>query len=116
MTETPTRREVIEYLLKEIEQGKPYLIVGLDHPEIPTIHNFYPKKYYRTIEHLGFGLFEGSTEHGFFHFDGGGAMHHNHFTDGGWISYTPLRVQNTEVLKDLGYDFEKVAKILKSLL
>jgi len=112
----PTKREVIEHLLKQIEQGKPYLIVGLDHPDIPTIHNFYPKKYYPTIEHLGFGLFEGRTEHGFFHFDAGGAMCHNHFDNGEWISYSSLRVQSGEVLKDLGYDFEKVTKALKSLL
>jgi len=118
----PTKREVIEYLLKQIEQGKPFLIVGLNHPDIPDIHNFYrrnPEKadrYWRSIEHLGFGLFEGRTEHGYFHFDGGGAMHHDHFDDGGWISYSSLRVQNAEVLKDLGYDFDKVVKALKSLL
>ena len=41
---------------------------------IPGIHDFYPKRYYSSIEHCGFGIFEGRTEHGRFSFDGGGAM------------------------------------------
>jgi hypothetical protein len=120
MTEqTKTRREVLEHLLEKLEKGEAVLIVGLaDDKRIPTIHNFYPKKYWESIEHHGWGFFEGKTEHGTFSFDGGGAMIHHSWNDGKsprWISWSPLRA-NQEVLKDLGYDCEKVATILKNII
>jgi len=110
-----TKKEVLAMLLEKVEQGKPVLIVGLNDLRIPTIHNFYPKKYYESIEHRGFGFFEGRTEHGTFSFDGGGEM--NHYDLGGdWISWSPLRPENPEVLKDLEYDFEKVKTALKEMI
>jgi len=103
-------------LLQKVEQGEPVLIVGLNDPRIPTIHNFYPKKYYESIEHHGFGFFQGKTEHGTFSFDGGGAMNHYNLDGGGWISWSPLRSENPEVLKDLEYDCEKVASVLRGVI
>ena len=111
-----TKREVLSYLLKLLESGKPVLIVGLKDKRIPDLHNFYPKKYYETIRHLGFGFFEGRTEHGTFSFDAGGAMQHHRFDDGTWIAWSHLRVENREVLKDLGYDCGKVASALKEII
>lgn len=107
---------MLKELLAMLEKGEPILIVGLDRVDVPTIHNFYPKKYYETIQHLGWGFFEGRTEHGKFSFDGGGAMHHHHFGDETWLSWSPLRVDNPEVFKDLNYDCEKVGKILKGII
>jgi hypothetical protein len=103
-------------LLQKVEQGEPVLIVGLNDPRISTIHNFYPKKYYESIEHRGFGFFEGKTEHGTFSFDGGGAMHHYDLDDGVFLSWSPLRADNGEVLKDLGYDCEKIASVLRDII
>ena len=113
------KKEVLTYLLMEwLEKGNPVLIVGLDdsNPDIPTIHNFYPRKYYESIEHYGWGFFEGKTEHGTFSFDAGGAMHHHRFDGGGWLSWSPLRTSNAEVLKDLGYDFNRVKSALKIII
>lgn len=111
-----TKKEVLALLLQKVEQGDAVLIVGLNDPRIPDIHNFYPKKYYTSIEHCGFGFFEGKTEHGTFSFDAGGAMDHYNLEGGGWISWSPLRTQNPEVLKDLGYNFEEVKKTLKEII
>ena len=115
-----TRREVLEHLLEKLENGEAVLIVGLGEfdKRIPDIHNFYPKKYWESIEHHGWGFFEGKTEHGTFSFDGGGAMVHYSWEDGEspkWISWSPLRA-NREVLKDLDYDCEKIANILKTII
>jgi hypothetical protein len=103
-------------LLQKIEEGEAVLIVGLDDARIPDIHNFYPRKYYTSIEHLGYGFFEGKTEHGTFSFDGGGAMHHHDLSNEGFISWSYLRTENAEVLKDLLYDFEKVKSALKEII
>jgi len=111
-----TKKEVLVMLLQKVEQGESVLIVGLDDPRIPNIHNFYPKKYYESIEHQGFGFFQGKTEHGTFSFDGGGMMCHYDLDGGGWISWSPLRSENPEVLKDLEYDFEKVKTVLKEII
>jgi len=111
-----TKKEVLAMLLQKVEQGKAILIVGLNDPRIPTIHNFYPRKYYESIEHQGFGFFQGKTEHGTFSFDAGGAMNHYILDGGGWISWSPLRPENLEVLKDLEYDFEKVKVALKEII
>jgi len=99
-------------LLKEVQEKRAILIVGLDNGNIPDIHNFYPKKYYESIRHLGFGFFEGTTEHGDFSFDAGGAMRHHSFEDKTWLSWTSLRA-SYDVLNDLGYDFEKVETALQ---
>jgi len=111
-----TKKEVLAMLLQKVERGEPILIVGLDDSRIPTIHNFYPKRYYESIEHHGFGFFEGKTEHGTFSFDGGGAMNHYTLDGDGWISWSPLRPENPEVLKDLGYNFEEVKTALKEII
>jgi len=72
---------------------------------IPTIHDF-AGKYHSTVQHRGFGWFEGSTEHGKFDFDAGGLMESARDEDGTWLAFTQLRA-STEVLADLGYDFKK---------
>lgn len=110
-----TKKEVLEKLLADLEQGDARLILGADDERLPTIHNFYPRKYYESIVHCGFGFFEGKTEKGAFSFDGGGAMHDAHFEDKTWIAWSPLRAR-PEVLKDLGYDFEKVKSVLREII
>jgi len=110
------KKEVLEGLLERLERGDPLIIVGLNHPDIPNLHNFYPKKYWESIEHRGFGSFEGKTEHGTFSFYGGGAMIHHHFKDDSWLSWSPLEVSNPEVLKDLEYDCQKVANVLRQII
>jgi hypothetical protein len=110
-----TKKEALKELLEKLEHGSPLLIVGLNDERIPNIHNFYPKKYYESIQHCGWGFFEGCTEHGKFSFDGGGAMHHVELEDG-WLSWSPLRVENGEVLKDLDYDCQKVANVLREII
>lgn len=109
-------RSTIEKLLSMLEQEEPVLVVTKgDHEGLPTIHNFYPKKYYPSIEHLGFGFFSGETEHGKFNFDAGGAMRHVQAGEE-WLSWSPLRTDNGEVMKDLGYDFEKAKSALRKIL
>ena len=114
--EEVSKKQVLEDLLERVNERKPIIIVGLEQKEIPTLHNFYPKKYYESIRHLGFGFFEGRTEHGKFSFDGGGAMRHYDFKEEGWLSWSPLRTDNAEVTKDLGYDFERVKQALREIL
>lgn len=110
------KKEALAMLLeKYLTKGEPLLIVGLDDERVPDIHNFYPKQYYPSIQHLGFGFFEGQTEHGKFSFDAGGAMHHLELEDG-WISYSLLRTDNEQVLKDLGYDVEKVSETIREVI
>ena len=111
-----SKKQVLEDLLERLEAGNPTIIVGLEHKDIPALHNFYPKKYYESIKHLGFGFFEGKTEHGKFSFDGGGAMRHHNFKEEGWLSWSPLRTDNQEVIKDLGYDFQRVSKALREII
>ena len=110
-----TLRQVYGRLLKLVEDGEAILVVGTGHKDAYTIHNFYPRKYYESIKHCGFGFFEGRTEHGKFSFDGGGFMRHPKIASGKWISWTPLRA-SPEVLKDLGYDFDRMKKALKDLI
>ena len=107
-----TRKEVLDFLLRKIKDKQPILIVGLDNKDIPNIQNFTTREQHKTIGHCGFGFFEGHTENGTFSFDAGGSMAHYRFDDGSYLSYSPLRVENEEVLKDLNYDFEKVEKAL----
>lgn len=111
-----TKKQVLQWLLEKIKTEKPYLIVGTDNPKMPDIHNFYPKEYYTSIRHLGFGFFEGKTEHGTFSFDAGGAMRHFRFQDKTWLSISPLRTENSQVLQDLKYNFETVKEELEKLL
>ena len=112
LSHIPTKREILGLLLIKIRKRNPILIVGLDNPDIPTIHNFYPKEYKESIRHCGYGFFEGQTEKGEFSFDAGGAMRHHEF-EGGWLSWSPLRAAD-DVLDLLGYDFEKVEKALQN--
>jgi len=111
-----TRKELIEYLLNKVKIKEPILVIGLENKNIPTIHNFYPKKYYESIGHHGFGFFSGKTEHGMFSFDAGGAMNSRRFGEHNWIAWSDLRVDNPEVLRDLGYNFNKVELALKKEL
>lgn len=109
LSHVPTKKEILSKLLARIQQKKPILIVGLDNPDIPNIHNFCPKRYKDSVKHCGFGFFEGTTEKGTFSFDGGGAMVHESS-----LSWTPLRVENDGVLELLGYDFSKVERALQA--
>lgn len=109
-----TRKECLEELLEIVQDGWGCILVvsNVEIPNIPTIHNFYPKKYCDSIKHYGLGLFGGRTERGEFSFDAGGAMHNLQY-DGGYLAWSPLRA-SAEVLKDLGYDIKKVERALKA--
>ena len=111
LSHIPIKREILELLLREIHKKNAILVVGLDNSNIPTIHNFCPKKYRESIQHCGYGFFEGQTEKGEFNFDAGGAMKHHEF-EGGRLSWSPLRASD-EVLSLLGYDFDKVERALQ---
>lgn len=115
LSRIPTKKEILTELLERVRQRKPTLIVGLNNPDIPTIHNFCPKEYRSSIRHCGFGFFEGKTEKGTFSFDAGGAMVHCEFKEGR-LSWTPLRVENDGVLELLGYDFKKVEAALQETI
>ncbi len=107
-----------EEILESLEGGKAVLLAGSGISGIPGIHNFYPKRYYPSIEHCGFGFFEGQTENGKFTFDGGGAMRYAQAGEGEdreYLSWTPLRAEGT-VLKDLGYDFQAAIEAVRRLL
>ena len=110
----PKIRRGWEEILDRLERGGAIIIVGEERYRLPDLHNFYPKRYYKSIKHCGFGHFVGNTEHGTFSFDGGGAMRHFQGEDE-WLSYSPLRA-SPEVLKDLEYDIEKVKAIVKEIL
>lgn len=115
------KKDALAKLLDLVKAKRPILAVGLDNPKIPDIHSKklginVDGRYWKTVRHLGMGCFDGRTEHGTFDFRAGGAMTHYNFKDGGWLSWTPLGVENEEVLKDLGYDFEEVAQGLQEEL
>lgn len=113
----PEIRKGFMVILDILNRGQAVLVVNkyATKADIPDIHNFYPKKYYKSIRHLGFGFFEGRTEHGTFSFDGGGAMRHIQ-GEKEWISWTPLRVENEKVLEDLGYNIEVVKERVRNIL
>ena len=69
------RKEVINNLIIQVKAKVPLLVIGFDNDLIYDIHNFYPIKYYKSIEHMGFGVFKGYTEHGKFTFCAGGALY-----------------------------------------
>lgn len=116
-----SKEKAVRQLLAKLEAGDPILMVGLG-DDVPTIHNFYPGKYFESIRHLGFGSFEGRTEHGTFYFNGGGAMSSITVSDllkdsrPGLLGWTYLSTDNKEVLADLGYDVEKVKAELRAIL
>jgi len=115
-----TLKEALEYLVTYLDKGNAILVVGLQDldPQIPNIHNFYPKKYWESIEHLGYGFFEGKTEHGEFSFDGGFSMHNIDLKEGEkvkWLSWSLLRA-SPEVLQDLGYDISEVKRKLQKIM
>jgi len=111
------KKQVLEHLLSLIKRRKAVLIIGLEHKDIPTLHNFIPNEaIHKTVKHCGFGVFIGRTPNGEFSFCGGGAMTHYSFGEGDWLSYTVLDVENEKVLQDLGYDFERVRKALNEII
>jgi len=114
----PKIREAWEEILERLERGEAVLTAGSGTSGIPGIHNFYPKRYYPSIEHCGFGFFEGRTENGKFSFDGGGAMRHVQSGEGEdreYLSWTPLRAEKA-VLEDLGFDFQAAREAVKEIL
>ena len=115
-----------EDILNLLEKGTAIIVAGGEKYNIPSLHNFYRKnpdkadRYWKSIEHLGFGYFKGYTEHGKFEFDGGGAMRHYYDEDNKKetyesLSYSPLRADK-EVLKDLDYDIDSVKEIVKNII
>jgi len=113
-------QEAYQELLRQVENGGAILTAGRIHPDIPIIQEVghqegMPLKCLSEVKHLGFGFFRGETQHGEFSFDGGGAM--NQVKDGDkWLfGWTSLRA-SAEVLGDLGYDLDKVAQALESLI
>ena len=115
-----------EEILNLLEEGTAIIVAGGEKYNIPSLHNFYRKnpdtadRYWKTIDHLGFGYFKGYTEHGKFEFDAGGAMRNYHEGDyekGTYesLSYSPLHADK-EVLKDLDYDIESVKEIVKKII
>ena len=107
-----------EEILERLERGEAVLLAGSGTSGIPGIHSFYPQKYYSSIEHCGFGFFEGKTENGKFSFDGGGLMRHVQAGEGEdmkYLSWTPLRAERA-VLEDLGYDFQAAIEAVKEIL
>ena len=114
----PEIKSAWEDILEKLERGEAVLLAGSGISGIPGIHNFYPQKYYPSIKHCGFGLFEGRTEHGKFSFDGGGTMRHVQAGEGEnrkSLSWTPIRAEGV-VLEDLGYDFQAAIEAVRSLL
>jgi len=127
------RREVLLYLLSLIQakEKQAFIVVAKSVkgetedaplrntlPGVPTLHDFYPRRYASTIIHMGYGLFEGRTEDGPFYFDGGVAMKMACWGRGDtydWISWSPLRC-TSETLKRLGYDFDAVEDALMAAL
>ena len=103
------RTEAYERLLKEVNRGQAILTAQELHKDIPTIHSF-AGKYRNTVDHLGYGMFRGHTDHGNFTFDGGGAMNRT-----GSVSWCPLSADKA-VLRDLKYSLPKVKRALKELL
>ena len=101
----PEVRKGWEEVKRLLDGGDAVIIAGGEVYGLPSLHNFYPKRYYASIRHVGFGFFEGRTERGEFSFDGGGAMRHFQGGEGAYLSYSPLRA-SAEVLEDLGYDLE----------
>ena len=114
----PEIRGAWEEIPGRLEGRGAVLLSGSGMPGIPGIHNFYPKRYYPSIEHCGFGFFEGRTERGKFSFDGEGAMRHAQAGEGEdreYLSWTPLRAEEA-VLEDLGYDFEAAMEAVRRVL
>jgi len=111
-----SKKEVLTYLLKRVEEGKPFIIVcGTENKKLAKVgvNSFCPEQYSNTIRHLGFGLFEGRTPEGRFSFLAGGAMFHYQFPNGEWLSISPISTENKRVLKALNYPFETVKEALK---
>ena len=106
------KKEAYQKLLEYVQKGTAILTAQDIHRDVPTIHNFEGpgRKYHNTVDHMGYGMFKGHTEHGDFVFDAGGAMNHDE-----GISWTTLDASR-EVLRDLGYDFRRVERALKQLL
>jgi len=113
LAHVPTRKEILTQLLSQVEQGSAILIVSSPPvSDVPTIHNFCTPEVHKTVQHCGFGFFEGRTEKGSFSFDGGGAMTRYSFPEG-YLSYSPLRASE-EVLDELGYSLAKVSEALQT--
>jgi len=121
----PEIRQAWETMRLLLEKGQAVLVAS-DKQGLPTIHDFYrrdPEKsegYRKSIKHLGFGLFKGTTENGEFFFDGGGAMRHvsvGRYDEEGyeWLSWCPLSAE-PEVLRDLDYDVEAGKQLVKARL
>lgn len=105
-------REAWETMLSYLEEGRAIIVAGDRHGDLPELNGFnkVEGKDYGS-RHLGFGYFEGRTEHGRFEFCGGGAMNRV----GNELGWSPLDA-SPEVLADLGYDFEKAKAIIRAKL
>jgi len=116
-----TKLEVLKHLLTQIQNRKPLIIVGLNNKTLEDKISLHSQhlgigingRFWKSVRHLGFGVFTGKTPNGFFGFCGGGAMSNRRFKDKSYIGYTVISIDNEEVLKDLNYPFDLVEKELK---
>jgi len=122
MSKAPyTKLEVLRNLLELIQEREALIIIGLNNKELENKISLHSQhlgigvngRFWKSIKHLGYGVFRGETPNGKFGFCGGGAMSHRHFKDKSYISYSRLTTDNNEVLKDLNYPFAEVEQGLK---
>jgi hypothetical protein len=114
MSETQTRKYVLEALLDGLNKGFPFVILGLKDEEIPikaTAQTF--GKYWSSVDLVGYGVFQGETEHGRFSFCGGSALTKPVLPDGDYLAYSPITFENEAVLADLEYPFEQVIRAIE---
>lgn len=102
-----TRKEVLEYLLKNIQDGTPFIIIGLRSEELSKKVSIAGVVGSYEAEHKGDGFFAGETKNGEFSFDGGGAMVSPKLPKGDELTYSTVRA-SPEVIKELGYPFKEV--------
>lgn len=114
MSETQTRKYVLESLLGGLNEGYPFIILGLKDDGIPvkaTGKTF--GKHWSSVEHKGYGVFVGYTANGEFSFCGGSAFTKPVLPDGDYLAYSPITFENEAVLADLEYPFEQVIRAIE---
>lgn len=116
MSKTQTRKYVLESLLDGLNKGYPFVILGLKDEGIPvkaTAQTFGKGKYWSSVDHVGYGVFNGETEHGRFSFCGGSALTKPVLPDDDYLAYSPITFENEAVLADLEYPFEQVIRAIE---
>jgi len=118
MSEQQTRKMVLESLVENLKAGRAYYFRGIQDEELEN--QLFPSggspvfgKFWSSVDHVGFGLFNGRTSNGKFDFDGGGALIRPVLPDGDYLAYSEIRTENPQVLEDLKYPFDTVIKALE---